>query len=205
MLFISADLPPDTLARALVTCTEAKAAALQELLTPSRYSSGIATGSGTDGSILVCDAESPVKLTYAGKHCKLGELIGCTVIAAVKEALFRQTGLGASRQLSLFARMERFGVSRGRVLEVLPSGFEKRADALSSDPRRAVFASLYAHLLDQLQWKMIPDAEAREAAGVLLDAMGFPRVPFDASLPAAAALALAFEKSFCEKVSRGQV
>ena len=112
MLFFSADLPPGTLARALVTCTEAKTAALQELLAPSCYSDGLATGSGTDSAILVSDAESPLRLTYAGKHCKLGEMIGCAVIRAVKESLFLQTGLNAERQLNLYARLGRFGVTR---------------------------------------------------------------------------------------------
>lgn len=59
MLFIDADLAEGTLARALVTCTEAKTAAIQELLVPSRYSNGIATGSDTDGTIVVSDAECP--------------------------------------------------------------------------------------------------------------------------------------------------
>ncbi len=201
MLFISADLPADTLARALVTCTEAKAAALQELLAPSLYSTGIATGSGTDSVILLCDAESPVRLTYAGKHCKLGELIGRTTLKAVKEALFRQTGLGMARQLNLFARLGRFGVSREALLAGLPAGSEKRLDALAADPQLAVFASLYAHVLDQLQWGMIPEAEARTAARRLLEDMKMPPVPFDAEISSQESLMAAFKESLLRKCS----
>ena len=72
MLFFNVDLTPGALARALVTCTEAKTAALQELLAPSRYSTGIATGSGTDGTIVASDRTSEICLTNAGKHSKLG-------------------------------------------------------------------------------------------------------------------------------------
>ena len=79
LVHIDANLSEGALARAMVTCTEAKTAALQELLAPSRYSRGIATGSGTDGMIVICNAESDVYLTNAGKHCKLGEYIGKTV------------------------------------------------------------------------------------------------------------------------------
>ncbi|MEI3520417.1 MAG: adenosylcobinamide amidohydrolase [Anaerosacchariphilus sp.] len=98
ILHIDAALSPGALARALVTCTEAKTAALQELLAPSRYSHGIATGSGTDGTILVANPLSSTYLTNAGKHCKLGEYIGKTVKEAVKEALNRQSGLCPASQ-----------------------------------------------------------------------------------------------------------
>ena len=51
VLLIDADLTPGALTNALVTCTEAKTAALQELMAGSNYSHGLATGSGTDGIV----------------------------------------------------------------------------------------------------------------------------------------------------------
>ena len=42
MLALDCDLAPGTIARALVTCTEAKTAAIQELLEGSKYSQGLA-------------------------------------------------------------------------------------------------------------------------------------------------------------------
>ncbi|MCU6396733.1 adenosylcobinamide amidohydrolase, partial [Enterobacter quasiroggenkampii] len=102
--------------RALVTCTEAKTAALQELMAGSNYSRGIATGSGTDGTIIVCNSKSKIKLTNAGKHSKLGELIGVAVKKAVKEALFLQTGLCAESQHSMLKRVKRFGIDENRIL-----------------------------------------------------------------------------------------
>ena len=59
ILYIDGDLAEPLLARALVTCTEAKTAALQELQAGSHYSMGIATGSGTDQTIVVANSESP--------------------------------------------------------------------------------------------------------------------------------------------------
>lgn len=170
MLFIDARLPEGTLARALVTCTEAKAAALQALLAPSRYSTGIATGSGTDSVVIVSNLESPVFLTFAGKHSKLGELIGRTVIKAVKEALFLQTGLCAERQFDIFSRIGRYGVTREKIsAECLAI---ENLEALSSNNELVVLTSLYVHLLDQLAWGLISDTDAIRAARLLLLNMG---------------------------------
>jgi adenosylcobinamide amidohydrolase len=177
LLFISASLTDGALARALVTCTEAKTAALQELLAPSRFSSGLATGSGTDGTIVVSDAESDVHLTEAGKHSKLGELIGRTVRAAVKEALFRQTGLCAERQFSVLARMGRFGVTKEHLQHLAwqngltQDQFTEKLAGIDKNPSLVVQASLYAHLLDQLQWGLIRPGDVLPAALALLQQM----------------------------------
>ena len=177
MLFIEANLDDGALARALVTATEAKTAALQELLAPSRYSSGIATGSGTDGTVVVCDMNSDVKLTWAGKHSKLGELIGRTVIAAVKEALFLQTGMCAERQHSIIRRMDRFGVTEESIKETASqrgsdiSGLAQKLSRIDKDNNLVTYTSLYAHLLDQLSWGMISAEEATPAAQNLLQLM----------------------------------
>ncbi len=172
MLFIDARLPEGTLTRALVTCTEAKTAALQELLAPSVRSSGIATGSGTDGTFIVANTDSPVYLTFAGKHSKLGELIGRTVMKAVKEALFKQTGLCAARQLNIFARIGRYGITRQSMLDAPPYPDGAKLDALAKQSELVVMTSLFVHLLDQLQWGLISEADAFAAAQKLLRDMG---------------------------------
>ena len=122
MLVLDTDLPPGTLTRALVTCTEAKTAAIQELLEGSKYSNGIATGSGTDTTIVVANSESPLYLEGAGKHSKLGELIGRVVKEAVKKALDKQTGLNPKSQHNALRRLQRFGVRRPAALGLLRRG-----------------------------------------------------------------------------------
>ena len=117
MLVLDCDLAPGTIARALVTCTEAKTAAIQELLEGSKYSQGLATGSGTDQTMIVCNAESELYLDGAGKHSKLGELIGKAVIAAVKKALAKQSGLTPTLQHNAFRRLKRFGIQPGGMWE----------------------------------------------------------------------------------------
>lgn len=174
MLFIDADLPPGTLARTLVTCTEAKVAALQELMADSRYSSGLATGSGTDQTILVANPESQLCLDDAGKHSKLGELIGRTVITAVKGGMEKQHGLTAQRQHNLLRRLRRFGVTEDTILNACERLFP--GEAVSKERFLAALRTLcvssplltegvlYIHLLDERLWGLLEEKETRDAA-----------------------------------------
>lgn len=176
MLFINTDLSEGALTRSVVTCTEAKTAAIQELIAPSRYSMGLATGSGTDGTIVVCNAESEIRLTNAGKHSKLGELIGLAVKAAVKEALNKQSGLSPERQHNLLKRMDRFGITEDSLWELYSEKhedafrpkFEDKLYQFAKDSEVVVYSSLYAHLLDQLMWGMISAEEAISAGNNIL-------------------------------------
>lgn len=181
ILVIDADMPPGTMTRALVTCTEAKTAALQELMTGSLYSTGLATGTGTDQTIIVANPASPLYFECAGKHNKVGELIGLAVKQAVTESLEKQTGLSPDMQHDTLRRFQRFGMTEEslwrRYLEgaaidrVLPKEhFIDTLHRLARDSHVVVQASLYVHLLDQLQWNLLTPAEIISAANALLAA-----------------------------------
>lgn len=185
MLHFNVDLSEGAIARALVTCTEAKTAAIQELIAPSRYSTGLATGSGTDGTILIANRDSEICLTNAGKHAKLGELIGKAVIPAVKEALFLQSGLCPKLQHHIIRRMDRFGITEDLLWESCQpdshsqgpfdrARFSEKLDQLATQGKMVTITSLYAHLLDQMNWKMITAGEAYESGVELLHLMGMP-------------------------------
>lgn len=172
ILIVDANLPSDTLTRALITSTEAKTAALQELMSGSNFSNGIATGSGTDGAIIVANSESKLKLTNAGKHSKLGELIGVSVKEAVKEALYKQTGLCGEKQHSFLRRIERFGVNEDILFDIYENmssinriskpGFIHKLHIIDKKSKLIVPTSLYLHLIDQLYWELISNDEAIE-------------------------------------------
>lgn len=176
MLVLDCDLDPGTLARALVTCTEAKTAAIQELMDGSKYSCGLATGSGTDQTMLVCNAESELVLDGAGKHSKLGELIGKAVMAAVKKALARQSGLTPKMQHNVFRRLKRFGVRPDILWQTFRSGHPQvikpcylvTAEKLAREEVMLTFTSLYIHLLDQYLWQLISAQEMQLAGQELL-------------------------------------
>lgn len=195
LLHIDADLDPGTLARTIVTCTEAKTAVLQELMVPSRYSTGPATGTGTDGVIVVADADSPVYLTNAGKHSKLGELIGRTVKEALREALQKQQGLNPEKQHDILNRIDRYGVTEDTLWEdykewierngheperteeflqktkfpFLRAEFTEQLEKIRKNAMMVTYTSLFVHLLDQLNWGLISGEEAENAGDVLLE------------------------------------
>ena len=181
MLIIDADLPPGILARALVTCTEAKTAALQELMAPSRYSTGLATGSGTDQTIVVANSESPLFFEGAGKHSKLGELIGLAVMAAVKEALKKQSGLTPAQQHDLLRRLRRFGVTEETLWQrykeeagadaLIKAQFIAALEKMIAVPALFPLGVLFIHLYDEHLWGLLEKGETWEAAEKLLKEM----------------------------------
>jgi adenosylcobinamide amidohydrolase len=181
ILRINVNLTEGALTRALVTCTEAKTAALQELLVPSRYSSGLATGSGTDGTIIIANAESPWTLNNTGKHSKLGKLIGKSVKAAVKEALRLQTGLSPEKQRHVLKRVDRYGITEDSLWNrylarqgeknggpINRAEFADRVYRLLRGGTIVSYVSLYVHLLDQLSWGLLHAEDAAKAAKELL-------------------------------------
>lgn len=176
MLLLDCDMPEGTMARALVTCTEAKTAAIQELLEGSKYSNGIATGSGTDQTIIIVNSESELYMEGAGKHSKLGELIGKTVKNAVKKALAKQSGLTPAKQHDVFRRLKRFDIKAGDMWQaysaqdaaVVKPEYLLAAEKLAKEDIMLVYTSLYAHLLDQHLWELISDKEMQMAGQQLL-------------------------------------
>ena len=182
LLCINADLSEGAMARALVTCTEAKTAAVLELMAESRFSRGLATGSGTDGTIVIANMESEMYLTDAGKHSKLGELIGKAVKPAVKRALYLQTKLDAGRQHNAIRRLSRFGVSEAGLYRRYMRLYKDRAvdracffDALEKQAVKGSVVtkvSFLAHAIDQMDWGLLDIPETMEAASELLAGMG---------------------------------
>lgn len=100
MVLTNIRLTDAALARALITVTEGKTAALQDLNVPSTYTKTVqATGTGTDSIIVVSGTQGP-QASYTGGHSRIGELIGKASHQAVVEALGKQNGFflpGAKR------------------------------------------------------------------------------------------------------------
>ncbi len=177
ILLISADLPEYTMTRAVMTAAEAKAVALQQLMARSIYSTGIATGSGTDMIVIVADPGSSRHLSNAGKHSTLGELIGRTVIAATTAALEMETGLSPASQADVLVRLLRFGVGEediwmiaaARHEEMIPgiSLKEKFLDCLrkkSREPGLVAVVSAIIHIMDEVAWNLLSEHEAKTVA-----------------------------------------
>jgi adenosylcobinamide amidohydrolase len=173
LLFVGLPLTPGCLARTVVTATEAKTAALQELNVNSRYSDGLATGTGTDQiGVASLSVEGFPPLSSAGKHSKLGELIGVTVKAAVKRALLRQNSMFPEGQCSVKILMDRlferdgfFRTTREELAGLLSVGmdgdtaelFRSNSKAALFDPAAAAAVAAMMHLRDQFSWGVLPD------------------------------------------------
>ena len=184
LLHINAALTEGTMVRAVITGSEAKAVACSELLCPSLYSEGIATGSGTDGMIVISDPSTDFNLTAAGKDSQLGEIIGTTIIKAVKKAIGLQTDVTPQFQHHVLKRLDRFGVSEETLYAIYAnhtmmdflSGqktlskeeFLEKAKPFLSSGYWTAKASLLAHLLDQLAWGMLSINDINEIYPTLL-------------------------------------
>lgn len=80
-------LSTGAMARAIITITEAKTVALQDLDVRSAFTPQCqATGTGTD-NVIVVSGRSGEKVKFLGGHTKLGELIGFSVKNAVTKAI----------------------------------------------------------------------------------------------------------------------
>lgn len=84
----TAVLTPAAMIEAVITATEAKTAALQNLGVKSPVSETPATGTGTD-AIAIASACGPgsIKVQYCGKHVVFGEILANLVIEAVTSSL----------------------------------------------------------------------------------------------------------------------
>ncbi|MCY3846331.1 MAG: adenosylcobinamide amidohydrolase [Acidobacteria bacterium] len=172
MLLLACPVTVAALARAVVTMTEAKSAALAELAVPSRYSPTIATGTGTDQFCVAAplDPARPPK-TSTGPHAKLGEIIGVAVRDAIKEALRWQNGLEASYTRGLFHALGRFGLTEVRAMErltnLLPAPryelLDKNRRAVFYDPGVSAAAHALAAVLDRAAFGTLPAGAANEA------------------------------------------
>jgi adenosylcobinamide amidohydrolase len=88
ILLTNVTLTDGALARTIITGTEAKTAALQDMDARSSLSpESLATGTGTDNMIVVSGTDPDKKVRYTGGHTKLGELIGATTKVAVAETI----------------------------------------------------------------------------------------------------------------------
>ena len=141
MVLINWPLTPGAMARAVVTMSEGKSAALRDLAVSSRYSSDLATGTGTDQYCIAAPLdETRVPKTNTGHHAKLGESIGAAVRKATREALRWQNGLESSHTRSLFHALGRYGFSRDRFLAAMDKRLTEADRALLEENlKSAVF------------------------------------------------------------------
>jgi adenosylcobinamide amidohydrolase len=178
MLLVNTPLTHAALARAVVTMTEGKSAALQRLAVPSRQSPDLATGTGTDQYCLAAPGIGGPALTSASTHVKLGELIGRTVRTATQEALRWQNGLEPSYTRGLFHALSRYGLVEATFIDdITPLLGERQLEllrrnikAVSYEPLAGAAAHALATVFDRVRHGTVPESVQRDA-GVQMAAM----------------------------------
>jgi len=170
------------MSRAIISATEAKTAALQDLDIRSSYSPrlGQATGTGTD-NIIVAGGDG-MEIDNAGGHSKLGELIAKAVYKCVKEAVYKQNGVVSNR--NVFQRLkDRKIIVFGLIASMQSVDTKGRTKLVSSleelllQPRYASFVEASFSLSDDYEkglvsdltsYKLWCDKVAEEIAGMKL-------------------------------------
>ena len=117
----------------------------------------------------------------------MGEYIGLVVKKAVKQALYNHCYMGPEYQHDILNRMDRFGITRDSLWERYqklckerqqPAGtridFMTCLDRIKRNNRLVTNTSLFAHLLDQMDWGMLGIEEVSEAAKQMLQLAGMP-------------------------------
>ena len=189
------ELTPRAMTRAIICATEAKTAALQDLDVRSRYTPLVnqATGTGTDNIIVV--QGTGIRINNAGGHSKMGELIAKAVYSGVKEAVYRQDGLIASR--NIFQRLKERGIGISELISVdqcecsvekgdLSGGLEGvllqpeyasfvlSSLAISDDYERGLVTDLGAH---KLLCKRVAEKIAGQRIGDMMDLVAIDNIP----------------------------
>jgi iron complex transport system substrate-binding protein len=195
ILLSNMKLTPRAMTRAIISATEAKVAALQDLDVRSSCFPLVhqATGTGTDNIMVV--RGSGVRIDNAGGHSKMGELIAKAVYRGVQEAVFKQNGLLAER--NVFQRLRDRNISLFELVSldececsVKRSDLVAELEALLLQPRYASFVTSSLTLSDDYEAGLVDDLGsyelwcknvAGEIAGkeikVMLDLIAFDKIP----------------------------
>ncbi len=147
MIFLTnRKLTPRAMTRAIISATEGKSAALQDLDIRSSYQSltAAATGTGTD-NIIVVSGEGPVA-DNAGGHCKMGELIARAAHAGVTEAIYKQNGI--VRKRDVFERLRDRHLSIPRLAGTAACECRGGKSALAASVEQILLDPVYAGFLE---------------------------------------------------------
>jgi adenosylcobinamide amidohydrolase len=171
MLIVDVPVTPAALARAIVTMTEGKSAALQRLAIPSGASADLATGTGTDQFCVAAPLRDDPPLTSASPHMKFGEIVGLAVRTATLEALRWQNGLEASYTRSVFHALGRYGLDESSIADDLaahmtPADLDllrRNSKSAFYEPMAGAAAHALAAVLDRARHGTLPSSIIRDA------------------------------------------
>jgi iron complex transport system substrate-binding protein len=147
ILMTNMKLSSQAMTRAIITATEAKTAAMQDLDIRSSYQPQLqATGTGTD-NIIVVQGEGK-NITYTGGHTKMGELIAKTVYKGVKEAVYLQNGF--TENLNIFQKLKKRNIEIFPLSKWIEQNEKKRAFELAAEFEKLMLRKDYASFMESV-------------------------------------------------------
>ncbi len=167
ILLTNVCLEKSTLTEAFMTITEAKTVALNNLRIPSQYSNGFATGTGTDGVAVFSNTDSNDILTNAGKHSKLGELIGKAVIESVTRAIGKQVWITNKSQSNALVRLNRYFLDINDFYDNLNQDkfeFIKQLRIDARNQKNVAITTSILNLIDEVNCNLIEKEDAYDLA-----------------------------------------
>ncbi|MDG6223361.1 MAG: adenosylcobinamide amidohydrolase [Candidatus Bathyarchaeota archaeon] len=172
IIVVDGNLTESCMVNAIVSATEAKAAALRELDVRSRFSGEVATGTVTDSVVIACTKHGNT-IKYAGSGTIIGELIGKSVKVALKSAIFKQENMYSNR--SLTRRLEERGVTVenltilfSQIRPILRNNLEKREQFIKefkqvlADQNIAALVIAALRLDEDVKTNLIPEGKNNE-------------------------------------------
>ena len=174
LVMLGCDTPVSTLARAAVTANEAVTCVIQDL--GLRDQCGRAGSGVSNLSIAVVhDTSSDLFLRGAGKHNRLGELIGRTVYDAVRGSA-EANGLTQESVSNLMYRLRVRGYDENRLFTESGSSdresFEANLRSLCEDEEVLALSASVMQLDDEMSWGLLPREAAIATASEILSILG---------------------------------
>ncbi len=162
ILMVDADLPQATMARSIITVTEAITCSFQQLMLEGYDPKNIRSKNCSLCVTILTNTDCGKRLHNAGKHSKLGELIGKASINAIMSSM-NKNGITAEYQTHVLKRLERLGVTKDSFRDYVESTggiagelFWERLDLVSSDSSIIASVSAVIQIMDEISWGLIP-------------------------------------------------
>lgn len=155
IVVIEANVPDSTMARAAITANEGITAAMQDLRL--RYGGLNASGMVRQDVTIVCNRASDVSVRGAGNHSKMGELIGASVIKAVKLSA-QKNGFEIKDSMTVTKMMKDFGYKDVPDIQ----------NSINTDGKTIAAVSSVMHIADCIRWGLIPEEDGVAAGGDIL-------------------------------------
>ncbi len=143
LLLSNMKLSPRAMTRAIISATEGKTAALQDMDIRSSYSrhTNQATGTGTDNIIVV--EGTGMAIDASGGHSKMGELMASAVYDGVQQAVLKQNGVISKRPI--FQRLKERKISLQAICNDFSS--KNKASHLRQKLEALLLQAQYANFL----------------------------------------------------------